>query len=395
MHDIPDLVPGSVAAKVVARVWSGGPGTLVSAAPGAGKTTLVIECLRHLVLRAGMRVVVATPTREQAYGITERTVALMPPGWVEAPVAGAEGRLSPRAFATTRGLDPHRGGPGSVTVRTIESCRYGARLDADLMVVDEGYQSTFSALTSAAGQVPQLLVVGDSGQIGPVVPEDVSVLDRWGATPHHRAPDALAARPDFETLHLDTSYRLGADTCEVVSLMYPFEVRSGRPERTLFVDELPVPELSALDIGRVADLNDISMLSGAVARAVAASTGTRHDGDVDADLAMTDADVCVVVSRNSQVSLVRGMLDEAGHPGIMVGTANRLQGGQWSAVVAVDPLAGVASPGERDLDNGLLCVMVSRHTTHLTWVHATIADTVGMDALGRQVRDRLISKGTT
>jgi hypothetical protein len=52
------------------------------------------------------------------------------------------------------------------------------------------------------------------------------------------------------------------------------------------------------------------------------------------------------------------------------GTANGLQGGQWHAVVALDPLVGKTSAGEHQLSLGRLCVMASRHMTHLTWVYA-------------------------
>jgi len=52
-----------------------------------------------------------------------------------------------------------------------------------------------------------------------------------------------------------------------------------------------------------------------------------------------------------------------------VGTADRLQGGQWHAVVALDPFIGYEGLSPHAMSLGRLCVMASRHRTHLTWVH--------------------------
>jgi len=68
------------------------------------------------------------------------------------------------------------------------------------------------------------------------------------------------------------------------------------------------------------------------------------------------------------VTIVTGMQASMGRPGITVGTADRLQGGEWSAVVALDPIAGGIS-SEHHTSVGRLCVMGSRHSAHLTWVH--------------------------
>jgi superfamily I DNA and/or RNA helicase len=80
------------------------------------------------------------------------------------------------------------------------------------------------------------------------------------------------------------------------------------------------------------------------------------------------SDVAVVAAYNTQVSFIRSRLDDAGLNEIEVGTADRLQGGQWAAVVAVDPTAGAASMAGHNVSPGRLCVMLSRHTSYLCWV---------------------------
>jgi hypothetical protein len=80
-------------------------------------------------------------------------------------------------------------------------------------------------------------------------------------------------------------------------------------------------------------------------------------------------DVAVVVSHNAQENTIQSILESFKIAGITVGTADKLQGGQWHAVVALDPLVGYTSAGTHQLAPGRLCVMASRHMTHLTWVH--------------------------
>jgi hypothetical protein len=77
--------------------------------------------------------------------------------------------------------------------------------------------------------------------------------------------------------------------------------------------------------------------------------------------ALRPADVAVGVSHNDQKDLVRVMLDEAGLGGVVVDTANRLQGLTFEVVIAWHPLAGAAVTDAFHLDPGRLCVLLTRH----------------------------------
>lgn len=82
------------------------------------------------------------------------------------------------------------------------------------------------------------------------------------------------------------------------------------------------------------------------------------------------ADIAVVVPHNAQLTTILAILkDELRVYGMTVGTADGLQGGQWNAVVAVDPFVGYSQASAHQLSPGRLCVMASRHQAHLTWVH--------------------------
>src|SRR5699024_4212064 len=116
--------------------------------------------------------------------------------------------------------------------------------------------------------------------------------------------------------------------------------------------------------------------------------------------ALTPNDVAVVAGDNLSVNGIAGFLSNLGlFPGITVGTADRLQVGQWHAVLAVVPLASAVTVPYHQLALRRLCVMAARHMTHLTWVHRSdwrelidaqeIEDSATMIA----VRDNLTSPG--
>jgi hypothetical protein len=83
--------------------------------------------------------------------------------------------------------------------------------------------------------------------------------------------------------------------------------------------------------------------------------GTRH---------LTETDVAVVVPHVSQAAAVRATLSEL--PGVLVGTADALQGLERAAVVAIHPLAGKRTADEFSVKSGRACVMLSRHRSHLS-----------------------------
>ncbi|MHA7191065.1 hypothetical protein ACX80N_12325 [Arthrobacter sp. MDT2-16] len=78
----------------------------------------------------------------------------------------------------------------------------------------------------------------------------------------------------------------------------------------------------------------------------------------------------VVVPHNAQTSTILAVLSDELHVyGITVDTADSLQGAQWHAVVALDPFVGYSRASPHQLSPRRLCVMASRHMTHLTWIH--------------------------
>lgn len=374
------LVPGSALARALYEVWSGRPVVVCDSPPGAGKTTLLVDLLTQLGTRSPLSIVVATPTRRGAYDVAERLVA----SFAEAH-PDEKGRPVV-CYSISRSTGPEGSvthvpvGSASVTVRTIASCA-SSPPNCDVLIFDEAYQATFSDVMSASDSADQVLMVGDPGQIGPVVTVNTSQWAGMRNAPHRRAPEVFATRTDAEILRLDCTYRLGLPTVEAIAPLYGFKFTSKRPER--FITDrngARIPELSSLLVSRpkngTADLDTLVCVAEAAAAYVGMEvTEEQRDGTVETRR-IRQADVAVVVSHTTQASGLRAILDSMVMENVTVGTADSLQGGQWHAVVALDPVVGHATLTEHQLSEGRLCVMASRHMTHLTWVHDGTAETV-------------------
>lgn len=389
------LYPGSVAAKVIARIWRGGELTIVDSPPGAGKTALVVTTVAHLAMRAGMKILIGTPTRAQGAALIERLLAEVPARYIESGIAGVvvPGPIVPASEKECR-----------IRVATLAKCRISGDRDRfDLLVVDEAYQATNAIVSGAAAGMHQVLMVGDPGQIGPVVTVDVSIWRGMKNAPHLPAPEAVGTYNDIERFHLDKSWRLGPASAAAIAPVYPFAFSSANVARSLVAgDGTPVAEIEHVEVARATKVDDLDALGAIVDRVRHLMRGTLaitdpHTGAVEQRTVEGD-DVAVVVSRNSQVSIVTGMLRQHALAGVSVGTADRLQGKEWPVVVALDPLLGSSGDqNEHNLSIGRLCVMASRHNTHLTWIHDDawpdgVNGNTSAARIGRAVRKALVGE---
>lgn len=358
------LVEGSPLARTLFSVYAGEPATVVKSPPGAGKSTLLAQVVAHLFERTDASVTVGCFTNVQGGAVADRLAAALG----DAPDGRARVVVSsnvPVNAHVARGAE--RPASRHVQVRTIASCMQN-RPKTDLLLVDEAYQVTFAAFAEAADGVPQVLAVGDPGQIGPVVSFDAGAWERMASSPAQRAPEVLIERNGAAVIDLPVTFRLGPASARAVAPLYDFPFESGRLAR--HVDGFD-GEISAVVVPAAESpfsLATLSVVADAAARYVGAPlTETLLDGSV-VRRPLTAKDVAIVVSRNGQASALQAMLAQAGLGEVTIGTADRLQGGQWHAVVALDPTTAGAE-SDFALASGRLCVMASRHMTHLTWVH--------------------------
>lgn len=377
-----DLVPGSIEAQSGWNAWRGQPVTIVNSPPGAGKSTLVASVVHRLLHATALNIVLATPTVAAGEALAERIAEVAGPGRVivsgssfQREIQGVLNKqLNPTAAAV---LD----GGTRIVVRTIASCRMSPPV-ADLMVVDEAYQVTFADLTAAAENADQLFLVGDPGQIGPPTSIDVGPWERLRVAPHHRAPEGLTRREDAITLRLPCTYRLGPATTAAIASLYDFEFYSARPEVRLS----GYTELESIVLPASHDVADLTMLT-ATADRVTDLIGRTVTGAYGSAHVLAAEDVAVVAARNEQTTALTAMLTGRGLGEVTVGTADRLQGGQWTAVVSVDPFYGAPVASGHASSVGRLCVMASRHIAHLTWVTSQdwreVAEGSDLDAVDR------------
>lgn len=401
------LVPGSTLARALYEVWSGRRVTVIDSPPGAGKTTLVIELVTRLC-REGFNVRIVTPTNASGSVVAKKLMS-----------KGVNVTTSTGIAAITEGVvnkDLFVEGSKTVEVSTIASAGMRAvpkdAAPMDVTIVDEAYQATLASVLQAVDNSRQLVMVGDPGQIGPVVTSSTAPWDHLGdVAPHAPAPHAMAAREDAVTLTLPSTYRLGNETVNLIAPLYGFGFDSRRPAIHLTTDNgTAVPEVMHLEVPDGATAHDPVVMRAAVTRALSlvGTTVTTADGEQK----VNRKDIAVVVSHNSQRASVESMLNAesdvrhgtvgAEETGIAVGTADSLQGGQWLAVVAIDPMIGHATATEHSIALGRLCVMLSRHVAHLTWVHGgawveSLADedsplSIRDRELGLSIREALTSK---
>lgn len=188
----------------------------------------------------------------------------------------------------------------------------------------------------------------------------------WSAT-WGPAPGALAAaHPDvIGTVALRHTWRLGPQTTALVQpAFYPqLPFTSRRPAEHIALDGAVLPELTH----RLIKVSD-GPTDQALMRAVVERVNMLLDGatltTAEGQRTLAESDVAVVVPHVAQAAAVRATL--ADRPDVLVGTANSLQGLERAAVVAVHPLAGRRSAEAFALDGGRLCVMLSRHRSHLS-----------------------------
>lgn len=351
------LVPGSVTAKALARVWRGGEMTIIDSPPGAGKTELVATLVAHLATRAGMRILVGTPTKAQAVSLVHRVTEQVTPKFVECAVKGAE-HLTPK--------QPNA--QPKVIIATLAKIKFLTKGGFDLLVVDEAYQATHAMFSAAADGVPQAVLVGDPGQIGPVVTIDTSIWSGQKDAPHLQAPMVTSDYEDVERFSLGVTWRLGPISAAAVAPLYDFQFTSADiPRQCVTTSGEILDEIDSIGLPHADKADDLDLLA-SVADRTASLVGAVLAHPEGTSMA-TSSDVAVVCSRNSQVSILTGMLRQRGLTDVVVGTADRLQGGQWPIVVSIDPFIGAAGDSEYNASVGRLCVMASRHTHHLSWVH--------------------------
>jgi hypothetical protein len=364
---------------------------IVKAPPGSGKTTLLTRVAAAVAADPGhLRVAVACQTNSQADDVCIRLGA-MSPGVPIVRFASSTAARNPRLPASVLWLTKTGDLPHDNAVVVGTSAKWGLiDLDDafDVLFVDEAWQlahKDFQLLTQVA---PRFVLIGDPGQIPPVI--TVSSL-RWQTlqqAPHRPTPDVLRSLPGIQVLELQlpATRRLPHDSASIVRAFYDFDFASlaGPGERAIVsapaagdavdraLTHLAEASMAVLTVRTPetgppmeVDLEVASACVRVVERALARRARYR---ELDAEHALVPAQIGIAATHRKMVTAIELALPASLRGQVRVDTPERWQGLECELMLAVHPLSGVRQPSDFDLETGRLCVMASRHRGGLVLV---------------------------
>ena len=374
----PTLAPGAPASPAPVPAWqthpvlaralyaaaSGDPIVVISSPPGAGKTFVITHMAAALVTELGLRVAIAAQTTAQGHDVANRVAALgVGTSYVMPSPKGGKALIRPVTLDSQVALSALSNGT-EVNVATSAKWSWLAKdARADVLLVDEAYQLTAADLAALGPIAPQVVLVGDPGQISPVITGTTRRWEHLPAGPHTPAPTSLLTRYRDEVAHftLPHTYRLGPVTTELIAPLYPgLSFTSRRPASCLSAQGRALPEVVA-SVGHYPGGRADAALPARAAQVVTELLGTTVD-TAAGSRPLTARDVAVIAPHADQVAMIQAALADV--PGLLIGTINQAQGLEREAVVVVHPMLGQRQPEPFALDLGRLCVALSRHRSH-------------------------------
>jgi hypothetical protein len=382
-----------VLGSVLEHVERNDPLLVLKAPPGSGKTFVTTRAVALSSFHR-RRVAVATQTNAQAEDFCQRFSQDF--STMEVHRWASSSRTPRDLGASVRWI--HRGdqlpsGPCVVVATTAKwaSSSLEDHEPFDCLFIDEAWQMAWADFMLLGAVAPRFVLVGDPGQIAPVVSIDVSRWQTSRRPPHVSAPTVILRDRTLPTkvVELPVSTRLPHDTCAMVQSFYDFafESWSAPGERSLHAginhgvrsDPAIDAVIARLESGSVAmltlptpaggpPLEEDGPLCEAIARVVRGLLDRQcFVKTEEGERALVAEDIGVSATHrvmNARIAEALGPL--AGR--VRVDTPERWQGLERAVMVIGHPLSGVTQPSPFDLSTGRLCVMASRHTVALVIV---------------------------
>lgn len=366
----------------------GGNLAVIQAPPGSGKTHLLLQAVAHVAGR-GMRVAVATQTNNQADDICRRMASAHPRvrcvRFLGRGSLGADLPDSVEATADASELPPKK----CVVVGT--AAKWGLvdlHNPFDVVFVEEAWQLKWADFMLLDQVAPRFALIGDPGQIPPVVTVEVARWETSLRPPHRPAPEVILSDRGLDPFaaSLPATRRLPHDTTDLVRRFYDFEfgswagpgeraVRTGRrtgrssPAIEKSIDLLGTSTAVGLTLptpsgGPPLERDDelAIVCVEIVKRLLAREASCDIDGSRER-LEPTEIGLCA--THHAMNAALELCLPGRLRPHVKVETAERWQGLERKVMVVVHPLSGVIEPSPFDLETGRLCVMASRHRAGL------------------------------
>ena len=364
---------------------------VVKAPPGSGKTYLLLKVVQAL-LKKKRRIAVATQTNAQADDVCKRLAAA--PWNLQCYRFVGSGRKSETKTTGIIEVDKFDDLPMGSGVVVGTSAKWGfveIKNHFDVLLVDEAWQMQWSQFIPLGRVAPRFVLIGDPGQIPPVVAVNAS---RWVTAqipPHLPAPEIVCANDEIipgirpTELQLPASRRLPADTVGILQSFYDFGFLAwaNPADRAVLCSRR-----NGDPIDRAIDL----LADGSVCAVTRPTTDDPPPSDTDREMAelavmiaerlvdrkarvqlldddngnrertLTGNDIAIAATHRVMNQLIDQQLRSSVIlNGVRVDTPERWQGLERLVTIVVHPLSGVLKPSSFDLETGRLCVMASRH----------------------------------
>jgi len=384
------------------RIGGSGYHVVVVKAPaGAGKSYFIGSVIDAITQnsRRGPIAAIGTPTNAQAQTLVATLARRLPT--IDFAYVPKKGLSLPPADATLGNVhtvaaaDAHA---YPVTIGTLDKLgdanSRGNLQRYRYLLIDEAYQAHSGHYFGVAGLAERHLLVGDPGQLDPFT--TMEDADRWRGLDEDPTQTAVGVllrhHPQLKPLAMPITRRLPASALEIARSFYPGHSFTSwtRPDtRRMRLSTLAGParagDLSsrstqALDHtwdlaartgwGYVrlpetpvltADPLTIDVISGLLERGQTRGIELSSEATDGEWTPLRHGRIAVAVSHNDQKDLLTATLSNHGIEGVVVDTANKLQGLEFDLLVAWHPLAGLPEADGFHLDPGRLCVMLTRH----------------------------------
>jgi AAA domain len=357
---------------------------LVNAPAGAGKTSLVTKLIPAYV-GLNRRVGIVTQTNEQADDLARRLANEQPDLPVARLVSGKyqPSFMPPNVRVTDTPVIAVGHGP---VIATADKWTYSTEKLADhcfdVGLIDEAYQMPAGKLLFIGHMFEALELVGDPGQLSPFTTVETTRWANQNADPTRNVVDTLRRYRTLDTHNLPVTRRLPANAADLVcTAFYPnlqFAAATGPGERQLGANPEPLTTVP----GRTVDMalatgwamltlpnRAVTPTDSEIAETiadVAMNLLTRnlqrtHDEHPNLPVDVAPERIAIGTAHRNQVLTVKNALQRRNITGVIVETANRLQGREFDVVIVWHPLSGRTDAASFHLDVGRLCVLLTRH----------------------------------
>lgn len=362
---------------------------VVQAPPGSGKTHMLLAVVSKLV-ENGLCVALAAQTNRQADDIAHRWAADFPN--LAAVRLGSKTSYAPEDFPPsiyweTESKNLSRS-PGLYISTSAKWTTLRDPEPFDLLAVDEAWQMSWADLMQCANMSEKYYLIGDPGQIPPVITIDIRRWQTAPRPPHKPAPEVVLSDEDLVKQAfigaLPACRRLPFESVEFVKPFYSFDFEAyakpgERGIRYLNLDanskfkstfealasgQPAILTLATPDDGPALEVD--SELANSVAELVDSliSSGTQIDMGNGKYKNLEASDIGICSTHRAMNGEITKSIDPK-YGAASVDTPERWQGLQRPVMVVVHPLSSVIDPSDFDLETGRLCVMASRHQVAL------------------------------